>query len=100
MRCVSQATLKKQKIDIFSLLLRDEIKRAGLSQIEFAQKLGMTPQSLGDYTNARRLPGYELLLRFAAALGVSPRVLVPAELEPELAAQLATLDDTSPASPE
>lgn len=63
--------------EIFADLLKAALKKSGVSQVELARRLGMTPQAVGAYTNARRQPGYELILQIAAALELSPDVLVP-----------------------
>jgi transcriptional regulator with XRE-family HTH domain len=65
------------KLTIFADLLRAQLKELGISQRELAIRLGMTPQALGNYTNSRTQPGYEVLLQIARALEISPQALVP-----------------------
>lgn len=51
-------------------------KKAGLTQAELAQKLGVTYQSLAQYERGRRNPKLETIRKIAAALGVSDRELM------------------------
>lgn len=56
----------------FSDRLREARKRSGLTQMQIAEKLGITAQSYSQYETGKRQPKAETLKRIADALGVLP----------------------------
>lgn len=56
----------------FSDRLREARKRSGLTQMQIAEKLGITAQSYSQYETGKRQPKAETLKRIANALGVLP----------------------------
>ena len=56
----------------FSDRLRETRKRSGLTQMQIAEKLGITAQSYSQYETGKRQPKAETLKRIADALGVLP----------------------------
>lgn len=62
-------------------------KAAGLTQAELAQKLGIPPQSIGQWERGERQPKLDTLLRIASALDTPLEELV--DLEGALAADRA-----------
>lgn len=56
----------------FSDRLREARKRSGLTQMQIAEKLGITAQSYSQYETGKRRPKEETRKRIADALGVLP----------------------------
>lgn len=56
----------------FSDRLRETRKRSGLTQMQIAEKLGITAQSYSQYETGKRQPKAETLKRIANALSVLP----------------------------
>jgi transcriptional regulator with XRE-family HTH domain len=61
----------------FGERVRLERERAGLSQREVADQVGVTGPTISALENGHRGPSIEVLCRLAAALEVSPGVLLP-----------------------
>ena len=55
---------------MFSENLRNLRKKAGLSQREFAEKIGMSTSAVGMYEQGRREPEPQMLLKIAKVLTV------------------------------
>lgn len=51
--------------------IKKEIKAAGMSQVEFAVKLGISPSRLSNYITGARMPDVFTLFDIAGQLGVS-----------------------------
>lgn len=65
-------------------LIRSARLRAGLSQAELAERLGMPPSSIARWETERVEPGFSTLRRVLQACGFDIRpVLVPFERDPE-----------------
>lgn len=46
-------------------------RREGLSQIEFAKRLGVTPHTVANYESGRTAPTMEIVIRIAHVLNIS-----------------------------
>lgn len=51
--------------------IKQEIKRAGITQAEFADSVGVTASRLSNYITGARLPDVFILSKIAECLGVS-----------------------------
>lgn len=58
-------------MDSIGSRIGNSIKESGLSQKDFADKIGVTEQAIGNYIHDRRFPKAEILLRMKQAFGVS-----------------------------
>jgi transcriptional regulator with XRE-family HTH domain len=61
----------------FGARVRLERKRAGLSQQQVAEQIGVTGPTISALENGHRGPSIEALCRLAAVLNVPPGVLLP-----------------------
>ena len=78
-------------------LIRSARLRAGYSQKELAQRLGMASSSIARWETDAVEPGFSTLRRVLQACGFDiPPVLVPYERDPERDAQVQELQDLSP----
>lgn len=78
-------------------LIRSARLRAGYSQKELAQQLGMASSSIARWETDTVEPGFSTLRRVLQACGFDiPPVLVPYERDPERDAQVQKLQDLSP----
>jgi transcriptional regulator with XRE-family HTH domain len=78
-------------------LIRSARLRAGLSQAELGQRLGMATSSIARWETDRVEPGYSTLRRVLQACGFDiPPVLVPYERDPERDAQVQELRELTP----
>lgn len=77
-------------------LIRSARLRAGLSQKDLAQRLGMPASSIARWETDRVEPGYSTLRRVLQACGFDiPPVLVAYERDPERDAQVQELQKLS-----
>lgn len=58
-------------------LIKEVRLRAGLTQAELAERLGVTPQAISQYERGIKKPKYETIRRIADAVGCSPFDLIP-----------------------
>jgi transcriptional regulator with XRE-family HTH domain len=78
-------------------LIRSARLRAGYSQKELAQRLGMASSSIARWETDTVEPGFSTLRRVVQACGFDiPPVLVPYERDPERDAQVQELQELSP----
>lgn len=78
-------------------LIRSARLRAGLSQAELAQRLGMASSSIARWETDTVEPGFSTLRRVLQACGFDiPPVLVPYERDPERDAHVQELRDLTP----
>ena len=78
-------------------LIRSARLRAGYSQKELAQRLGMASSSIARWETDTVEPGFSTLRSVLQACGFDiPPVLVPYERDPERDAQVQELQDLSP----
>jgi DNA-binding XRE family transcriptional regulator len=54
----------------FGLRLRELREKSGLTQPELAEKAGLSKGGIADWEQGRRIPGWDVVLALAAALGV------------------------------
>lgn len=57
--------------------LPEILDQLGISNTEFAEKMGMSRQQAGDYINGKRKMGTALLFSVADTLGISDRSMYP-----------------------
>lgn len=55
--------------------IREERESAGLTQLELANKIGITPQAVSQYERGIKNPKITTIYKFADAIGVSPSKL-------------------------
>lgn len=55
--------------------IKEERELAGLTQLELANKIGITPQAVSQYERGVKRPKIATICRFADAIGVSPSKL-------------------------
>ncbi len=72
----------------FGSRVRELRRRKGISQVELAEKLGVTQRGISYYENETDNPSMEVVEKIAAALGVPKRLLIdyndtPLEEEPK-----------------
>jgi transcriptional regulator with XRE-family HTH domain len=78
-------------------LIRSARLRAGYSQKELAQRLGMASSSIARWETDAVEPGFSTLRRVLQACGFDiPPVLVPYERNPERDAQLQEMRELTP----
>lgn len=78
-------------------LIRSARLRAGYSQKELAQRLGMASSSIARWETDTVEPGYSTLRRVLQACGFDiPPVLVPYERDPERDAQIQEMRQLTP----
>ena len=78
-------------------LIRSARLRAGFSQKELAQQLGMASSSIARWETDTVEPGFSTLRQVLQACGFDiPPVLVPYERDPERDAQVQELQELSP----
>lgn len=56
--------------------IKDMRKKLGLTQKELAERMGVKDAVISQYETGIRMPKYETIVRFAAAMGVSPYAII------------------------
>lgn len=51
-------------------------KKAGMSQLQLAKKLNISPSAIGMYEQGRRMPAVDILIKMANLFGVSLDYLI------------------------
>jgi len=64
---------------IFSKMLKEQIKKKGMTQKELAERIDITEASVSRYVSGQRIPKATVLLKIATALGVSTDYLLGVE---------------------
>lgn len=64
---------------IFSKMLKEQLKKKGMTQKELAERIDTTEVSVSRYVSGQRIPKATVLLKIATALGVSTDYLLGAE---------------------
>lgn len=77
----------------FGRCLKSIREQVGLTQEQLAERLSVTPQSVGEWESGRKRPMLERLPKLASALGVEPRDLLPPIAPPPTADRV---EDTLP----
>lgn len=75
----------------FSTNLRDARKKAGLTQLQLAEKVGTTKSTISLYESGKREPDILRLKDLAHALGVSCDFLLGIDEPPEMHAEFMAL---------
>ena len=78
----------------FSEKLKDLRKLNGMTQDQFAKKLGISQSSVGMYESAAREPDFQMLERIASALNVHPGTFL-SESDSELFETYQSLSDSN-----
>lgn len=73
----------KMEDDSFGGLARAQLKLLGWTQQQLAERLGVKQAMVSRYLTGGTQPTFEMIMRWAWALGCSPHALVPAQV-PEL----------------
>jgi len=60
----------------FGQRIREIRKRKGVTQVELAEKLGVTQRGISYYENETQNPSMEIIERIANALGVAKKMLI------------------------
>jgi transcriptional regulator with XRE-family HTH domain len=68
--------MAKRAVKGFAAKLRDLRQAAGLNQVELADRVGVTKQSIGRLESGDSGPSWEMVMKLAAALGVSCEAFV------------------------
>lgn len=69
--------LEKYKEDAYvSYSNYDTQEKAGMSQLQLAQKLNVSPSTIGMYEQGRRIPALDILIKMANLFGVSLDYLI------------------------
>ncbi len=66
---------------LFSEILRDEMKKRGMSQRQLAIKSGLTEASISKYCSGLRTPETKVLTVICKTLGIKSDVLLGLEVE-------------------
>lgn len=73
---------RKLKNGGFGTRVRLLRKRKGLTQVELAQRLGVTQRGISYYENEAANPSMEIIEKIAEAIGVSKRLLIEYDEQP------------------
>jgi ribosome-binding protein aMBF1 (putative translation factor) len=63
-------------------IVNAELERRGMSRSELGRRIGLSPQNITEYLNARKCPSPAMMERFLRALDLEPRLStkkIPAE---------------------
>ena len=63
-------------VEYFKENLLKIMKEHGMSQKELAKKVDIVPQALNKYLKGHRIPGLEIIDKFAQALHLNPHILI------------------------
>lgn len=58
-------------IELLRMRLREEIKRSGLTTIEIARRVGVSPEMITQYTTTKKLPRLDTFMRLCRELDLS-----------------------------
>lgn len=65
----------------FAVRLSEMLKKRGMTQKEFAEKVGVTETSMSRYTNGKRIPRATIITEMEKILGVSVGYLMSQETD-------------------
>jgi len=68
-------------------------KKAGLSQKQLGERLGLSASMIGQWENDLRKPKQETILKIAGALGIAPFELSPSDISTELTIRMGNDDE-------
>jgi DNA-binding XRE family transcriptional regulator len=72
--------MSKRAVKGFAAKLRDLRQAADLNQVELADRVGVTKQSIGRLESGQSGPSWQMVMKLAAALGVTCEAFVDQEL--------------------
>ncbi len=58
-------------VDLLKERLREELKRCGLTTVEIAKRVGVSPEMITQYTTTKKLPRLDTFTRLCRALDLS-----------------------------
>lgn len=62
--------------NIFKIRLKAEIKNSGLTTKQLAEKIGVSPEMVTQYTTTKKLPKLDTFVKLCKALNVSADYLL------------------------
>lgn len=63
--------MKRQRINPFAIRLFNSLERSGMTQKEFADRIGINQGTVSRYLSGDRIPKATLIVSMAKALGVT-----------------------------
>lgn len=63
--------LDMDDVELLRMRLREEIKRSGLTTIEIARRVGVSPEMITQYTTTKKLPRLDTFMRLCRELDLS-----------------------------
>ena len=58
-------------VELLHSRLREEIKRSGLTTVEIARRVGVSPEMITQYTTTKKLPRLDTFMRLCRELDLS-----------------------------
>ncbi len=58
-------------VELLKSRLREEIKRSGLTTVEIARRVGVSPEMITQYTTTKKLPRLDTFMRLCRELDLS-----------------------------
>jgi transcriptional regulator with XRE-family HTH domain len=74
---VALEVAKEKDATGFGVRLKALRAKAGLTQQELADRMGMAAQNINRFERGGRTPSWETVIKFAEALGVQPNDFLP-----------------------
>ena len=65
----------------FRDIIERELAERGWTRSEYARRVGVSPQTIGDYLHGRKLPGPGIIERFLKPFGLRPHLSVVPDVE-------------------
>ena len=59
------------EVELLKSRLREELKQSGLTTIEIAKRVGVSPEMITQYTTTKKLPRLDTFMRLCRALDLS-----------------------------
>lgn len=66
-------------IDIIKNRLKEEIKNSGLSTVQIAKKIGVSPEMVTQYTTTKKLPKLDTFAKLCKELDLSANYILGLE---------------------
>ncbi len=58
-------------VELLKNRLREELKRSGLTTVEIARRVGVSPEMITQYTTTKKLPRLDTFMRLCRELDLS-----------------------------